>query len=229
MSNIFLDVGPPKTATTWRQRILLPAMDVRDFSHVFLDGTAHYVNLDSDAPIVLSDEGLYGRFHRPDSVYRDRERAFVNMRRFFPDASVIICRRDVYEWQRSLWKQYVWAGGSDGFEGWLSRIDSGVFDIDGYIARLQDAFGNVLVLDFEMLKRDYLEFSRQICDFVGVPVPNFDNRRLNVSLSERQTEILRQLNKLWWTHERQGIPGFRLWRELLYMLTEKNKTDGGQQ
>lgn len=217
MNDIYIDVGPHKTATTWRQRVLYPVMDIRDHRHCFLDGKVQFID-GNDA--ILSDETLYGWCYLPlhDSVH-ERRNALRNLTRWFPGASVIVCRREIEPWKHSLYKQYIWAGGSDTFEGWLSRLDDKVFDIDGYIARLQDAFEDVLVLDFELLKRDHRAFSQCICDFVGVPLPEYENRQLNVSLSDRQMKLLRQLNKLWWTHERKGIPGFRLWRELLYLLS----------
>lgn len=220
--NIFIDVGPPKTASTFRQLVLYPKMDVLVYNHCFKKGDVEFINFESDKKIILSDETLYGWMYLPKhNAVLERKNCLKNLKRFFPEAGIIICRRELESWKQSLYKQYIWAGGSNDYRRWLNRLDDAVFDIEEYIYKLHENFEYVLILDFNDLKKDYRKYCRDICNFVGVSLPNFENRILNLGLSDQQTFILRLINKLLWTHEGTGIPGFRPWRDMLYRLTKK--------
>jgi hypothetical protein len=228
-NNIFIDVGPHKTASTFRQRILYPELPVK---HHTLENNKDHLDLllfsdyDDNEKHIVSCENFSGYSYYPNrNALKERFLAVENLSRMFPDARAIIVKRDKEDWIKSLYKQYVWAGGILDYDSWMNQMDERVFDIDNYIDLLNEKFSDVLILPYDLLKKNHEEFSKKICEYIDVDLPKYENRKLNVSLSDRQLRIYRFLNRFWKTHENSyGLPFFRHWREFLYRITVKDKT-----
>jgi hypothetical protein len=229
-NKIFIDVGPHKTASTFRQRILYPLLPVK--YHTMENKRSHlhmliFSDYYDNQKHIISCENLSGWSYYPNrNTFIERDNMIKNLSRLFPDANIIIVRREIEDWKKSLYKQYVWAGGIDNYQTWLNRMDKRVFDIDGYIKKLRDNFPSVLVVPYQLIKSNHQEFSKQICDYIGVEVPDYENKKLNVSMSKKQLEVYRFFNNIWKTHENPiGLPFFKHWRELLYQISVKDKTN----
>ncbi len=225
MSEIYIDVGPHKSASTYRQNVIYPKLEARNYIHCFANGGSTHLDFNIKRKIIISDESLSGWSYLPNhDAHKERLNSLNNLRKWFPDANIIVCKRKKESWKKSLWKQYVWAGGKLKYNQWKKEMNDSVFEIEDYITDLKNNFEKVLVLDFEELINNHQKYCEKICSFVGVETPKIENKRLNKSLSFKKTDQLRKFNKLWWTHESKGIPGFRYWREFLYLITEKDKT-----
>lgn len=226
MSKIYLDVGLPKTATTFRQKILYPILDI---NYHTMENNKNYLDLllfsdYSNGNHIISCEAFSGWSYLPDhDVISERKLAIASLSRLFPKAKIIISTREINTWKTSLYNQYVWSGGINNYSTWLDRMDKNVFDIGKYINLLKNNFSDVLVLPFELLKSNHQEFTKRLCQYLDVKVPSYENRALNASLSYKQLKLYRYLNHLWRTHENPvGLPFFKHWRELLYRITVKD-------
>jgi hypothetical protein len=227
-NEIFIDIGPHKTGSTFRQRIIYPHLkDINFLGERNILYLFFFNDFEKYSKIIISNENLSGYSYLPDhDALSERKDALNNLKRMFPNAKIITCTRKRESWIKSLYKQYVWAGGVDTFERWMNRMDDQVFDLDPYIESLKNNFSDVLVLSFEDLKKDHRKYSRQLCDYIGSEIPTYENKKVNVSLSERQLNIYRIFNRVWKTHENPiGIPLFRHWRTLLYTITSKDKSN----
>lgn len=224
MVEMYIDIGIMKSGTKFREYILYPAIkDITLINFPFSKNNPMFYNYDKNRKMVLVDESLSGWIYRPEhDVITERDNAIKNIKNFFPKAKIIICTRKREDLVKSAYKQYVFSGGLDKFNKWYSRIDERVFDFENYVNRLEESFERVLILDFELLKQDALSFAKQICDFMSVEIPSFENRRVNVSLSDRQTEVWRLLNHLWKTHEnKRGVPVYKYFRHLVELIGVK--------
>jgi hypothetical protein len=226
MTNIYIDVGIMKSGTKFREYILYPAIkDINLYNFPFSKNNPIFYDYENAEKVVLVDESLSGWIYRPEhDAIKERNYAVKNIKNFFPDANIIICTRDKKTLVNSAYKQYVFSGGINSFDTWYGRLDERVFDFKDYINDLEDSFNRVLVLDFKLLKNDIQSFAKEMCNFMEVDVPYFENRRLNVSLSDRQTEIWRLLNHLWKTHENiRGIPVYHYFRKLVELIGVKGR------
>jgi hypothetical protein len=224
MNEIYIDVGVMKSGTKFREYILYPAIkEIKLYTFPFSKHNPMYLNYNTADKIVLVDESLSGRLYRPEcDVLKERNNSINNMKRCFPKANIIICTRKGESFIKSAYRQYVFSGGIDKFDSWYDRINKKVFDFDDYIKSLRNSFNNVLVLDFELLKEDTNTFAKKLCGFMGVEIPIFKNRKLNASLSDRQTNVWRLCNHLWKTHENQyGIPAYRFFRKIVERIGVK--------
>ncbi|MBT4120369.1 MAG: hypothetical protein HOG89_03385 [Candidatus Peribacter sp.] len=130
----------------------------------------------------------------------------------FPKAKVLFVVRNQYDLAISLYKQYVHLGGrkplrnflryDDGsFETltkrWLSGISIHQLDYKPAIGYYAECFGkeNVLVLPFELLKKDNHAFVQKITNWMGTEDMQFDDRHQNKGYGSRQIATARFLNR----------------------------------
>jgi len=222
---IFIELSPHKTGTTFRQMILYPKMDVHYSNNRILD-TILFEDFDKPIKYLISNENFTGWSYLPEhDAVKERRNTVSNLKKLFPNAKIIICKREKNSWINSLYKQYIWAGGKKKFDQWYNSIDEAVFDIEKYISHIKKHFDDVLVLDFSLMKKDIFAFSKEICNYIGIELPIFENKKLNTSLSNKKMNLLRISNHVWKTHENHyGLPFFKFWRAFLYKISIKDHT-----
>lgn len=198
-SEIFIDVGLPKTGTTFRQNYIYPKMDVEFYNTPIVKGNLIFKSFNVERKILISDEQISGLYqHRIETkdIKLQRENAVKNIVEWFPSAKIILCTREKTSWINSLYKHYVSEGNTLKKEIWIEKINKDIFDIDGYIKLLKNNFSNVLILRFEDFCTDNNKFIEQISRFIGVKTPIFNIKKINASLSKSQTNTLRNINKI---------------------------------
>ena len=61
---------------------------------------------------------------------------------------------------------------------------------------MKKLFDDVLVLDYELLKKNPKAYVKKICDFMGVKMPPFKNKVVNKSLKNKQLKLLNWVRKI---------------------------------
>jgi len=205
--DVVLHLGLSKTGTTFLQKNVFPFLDGVEFfdNNEFRISSAlsrEKVNLISDE--TFSNDYLWfdnaGRFEVADRLYR-----------LFPDAKVMVFVRDVESFKRSMYKEYVLWGGSLGFDSWVKWCllsNPGIFDFERYVTYLKKLFDQVLVVDYDDFKKDNQSVISRVCGFMGVGVPVFDRKPLNVSLDEKVIGRWRWWNGFFRNRFQPILPGF---------------------
>jgi hypothetical protein len=128
----------------------------------------------------------------------------ANLRETFPDARVILVLRRQDELARSIYRQYLKAGGTrpvKRFYGLASKgrppvISLNRFRFSPYVTAVCESFPKgFLILTYEEFRSDQKAFLRKITDFIGIDLPEIELRKSNVSrLGPFGLEIARLLN-----------------------------------
>jgi len=195
--SIFIHVGLPKTGTTFLQRKVFPKMDV---NFICKENLAT-VNLSKKINLI-SDEELSFKI---DMFGINKYEVADRIHKLFPDAKIIVVFRDKESWLKSMYNQYLKSFYRPymPFEKYKEiMIKMGAFDFKKYEDYLKTLFPEVLVLQFEDMKKDIYGFVSKICDFVGVDMPEFDPKPINVSLNKKQLAFIQFVKArnipLWW-------------------------------
>lgn len=214
MSDVFIDVGLPKTGTTFRQKVIYPQLDdIEYYRYAFKRGINEFIGYEN-SKILISDESISGRCcYMPQHSASERYNAVRNLKKLYPDAEILISVRNRDEWIQSLYRQYIWFGGKLTFNEWLEDIDTEAHDIQKYIRLLEENFDTVHIFYLEDMKKNIYTFAEKLCAVLGVEYVEFDNRIVNRSFSVRQTETLRKLNYL-----NRGTVGEYLYRYIFRRL-----------
>ncbi|MDY6936578.1 MAG: hypothetical protein SWY16_02840 [Cyanobacteriota bacterium] len=153
---------------------------------------------------VLSQETLVGSQIR--GRYWGKEAA-DRMHSVFPDARILIILREQKSMILSSYREHIKKGGLNKIErfigvenrkpgfGPMCRLDFLEYDI--LISYYQNQFGseNVLVLPFELLKKNRLDFLQKIGFFVGIEnLKDFPQKPQNVGFHGVTMKFRRQLN-----------------------------------
>ena len=151
---------------------------------------------------MLSYERLSGN---PHSGGYDSAGIANLLAKTFIDAKILIIIREQQSMIRSVYKQYVRAGGVATLGRYLHPVgtarvplfDFAFFEYHRLIALYQRLFGEteVLVLPFEALRRDAYRFASSICTFVGLPnVDRLDLTEVNPGYSASLIRARRYYN-----------------------------------
>jgi hypothetical protein len=215
-------IGVPKTASTWLQRSVFPALggiaygnvdpSVRSLVDNLLDRhgeqfvptalRAVVENYDAHGSrILISDEGLSGDLWPP---WDTAERYATRIASAMPDADVLIFTRNQTEMLTSVYAQYVAEGGTCSFERFLSgdhagpAFDPSALDYGRLVDLYRDLFpsDHVWVVPFERLRNDPASFLRDLCTRYQVELGPVQYRRMNASPSPAGLAVLRGWNSL---------------------------------
>lgn len=171
---------------------------------------------------IISHERLSGSPHA--GGYDSKELA-DKLKQLWPTAKILIVIREQNDMIRSLYSNYVKAGGVCSLDDYLHpprrsyRLPHFEFQYlmyDKLIDYYQQLFGleNVIVLPYELFARDPHQYLTQICHFVGIaPKTNFDFEPINASQSSLANAIQRIINPFIIRDPANGysnlaIPGF---------------------
>ena len=145
---------------------------------------------------LISDEDLSCSMNF-ENGYDQRKKIAYDLKRKFPNAKIFIVTRNKRDWLRSIHSEYIKNGGFRKYEYWYDNIfDKRLLDFDEYISLLESLFDEIMVLKYEELKANQELFVKKICDFIGVQVPDYKNKRLGLRLTKRQMALFRFMNVL---------------------------------
>jgi len=215
---IVIHVGLHKTGTTFLQRRVFPKMDVNFIEHP----KKFLLDLKQDKINVISEEELSGR---PHYIYEKnmRYKFADSLYSMFPNAKIIVGFRKTDSWLNSLWKQYVWRGGTKSKEEFVSLFKGDYLNFEMYREYLEKRFPAVHVYQFEELLKKPDETIKAMADFIGVPMPEYQMAKDNVSWSNDRIAVLRKLNYLVWTNEHPGVIPLNVWRVFLELIRFRHR------
>jgi len=191
--NIVLHLGLHKTGSTFLQRNVFPY--IRDVNLVFVNPLTHKIKLKKGCVNLISREGLSGKphFSRSDTRFSLAD----GLKKLFPIAKVLLVIRDKKTWCRSLYSQYIKSGGYKSYSRWYDMVFNKDFlNFKKYVDYLRSLWDDVLVLDFELLKKSTRDFVKQIAVFIGVDHIDFVDRVVGKRLKGYNLLLLRFLNVL---------------------------------
>lgn len=208
-----IHVGYHKTGTTWLQRDVFPTVqgavflpplhragDVyRPLLHNlvnrdhFLSTTFRAALAEQGRPAVISYEALVGS---PWGEGHDPYTRAARLAEVAPGAKIIITLRNRDELSKSLYAQYVNEGGHlRPVEFDRSVLSHAYLDSDAAVARFESLFPQVLVLQYDQLRRDPVAAVDEIASFAEVDLSLPENsRRHNQSLKGLRLRFLRRWN-----------------------------------
>lgn len=193
-NDIIHHIGFPKTGSTFLQHDIFPRLEN---VKLFTPDLNNYYNTPEDNIINLySSEGAIG-----NPFTGNTEEAFNRLnilKTKFPNTKIImICRQKKKEWILSIYNQYVKGGGKLSFKQWFKKIfDINFLNYDIFIQHIQHHFNKTLILDYELLKENHYSFIKEICDFINVPIPKYQNIIRGKSISEKTLTGIRLFNQL---------------------------------
>jgi len=200
-NRVVIHTGLPRCGSTFLQKQIFPKLE-----NVSVFG-ANTIPFDfktklSDRNLnMISDESLSGvsATLRP---YDTGCNIAKSLQKLYPNAKIIVVFRNKQKWIKSLYAQYIKLGGIEPYEKWHHCFENSNsnLDFDEYKTCLKDLFSNVLCCEFEKLKQDSKGFVNEICDFIGVKTPKYENKAYNIRLNESSMNRWRQLNKLFMSY-----------------------------
>lgn len=234
-------VGYAKTGSTWLQRVVfantelgflsIPRLEVLEhfvFTDIaddnapgVLQGLAPHLNKAAAESLipVLSHEVLVGDQTQGRYWGRLVGRRLHNV---FPDAKILVVLREQRAMVLSSYRQHIRVGGHYTLRQFMSRepgFDAhcrpDFLEYHRMISNYQELFGRdrVLVLPFEMMRKDLPGFQRRILEFAGVPTEfQPDETVYNPGFGAGTLEIRRRMNRFlggWTYYDSPQRP--RLW------------------
>ena len=227
---LFIHVGLPKTGTTFLQQEVFPKIENVNFA-MFPDyRTTLYPNKIN----IIGDEFLSHVSYMPGRDANQRFEIAKRLQGSYPDAKIIIGIRDQKSWLRSLYNQYVRAGGIHEYDYWFENMFNKDFlDTESYINFLKKSFKKgVYVYRFEDMKKNYSVWIKDLCDFIGCDVPKIERKKHNVGWGKNRIKIALFFNKFFKSPVNPE-KGFFTWREwhsprkildTLWLLAPKKKS-----
>lgn len=227
MSEIYIHVGLPKTATTTLQEEVFP--NISGLLHIKNISDALQLSSINDKKILWSNEDLSTSpevYSYPLRSCFNRFDIARNLAMLFPKASIIVCTRDEKSWIGSIWKELVRQGLAVKEEEYLNQISGYDYRNETYLAFLRENFYRVYEYKFEDFIKSPEGEIRKICNFLGCPTPLFEARIKNQQWGDKSLAFTRLLNKLIKTqyHQSSVVPHrlsamiFRLNRRFMTLL-----------
>jgi len=238
VAEMILHMGLHKTATGALQRQFFPAcgdcrlltaarpgvrrlvdLVTRKDPLYFDPGEARRVidpELDPDRPNLLSNESFSGPPYAGviEAGLDHRGPVLENLRACFPEARVVLVLRRQDDLARSLYRQYLKAGGTRDvrrFYGLRQEVGRPLMSLDRfrfsrYIEAVKRSFpAGVLVLAYEQFVADQAAFLHRLTRFIGVDDPGVVLRSENATrLGPAGMEVSRLLNHLFRSNLNQG-------------------------
>ena len=209
---VFIHVGYPKCGSTFLQSNVFPYMTGVHFIHKFMWNQYGWVHPHfvfecalHDGMNLISSESLTGSMSVHD-CYADGFVLMDRLKKVYPDAHVILVERERESWLSSLYQQFLADAGASqfigGYDDWYqNHLNHDILRFDEYRARLVDVFDDVLLLDFDMLRRDTNRFINRICEFMDVGFPEgYVREPAKTRLTDRQLRLVRFFGRFGFNH-----------------------------
>lgn len=155
---------------------------------------------------VLSNERFSGN---PAAGWHDFERTMARLAAVAPTARILMVVREQHDLARSIWLQQIRIGHPAGVEDFwrpaergdhrLPVPDAGFLRFDRVVEHLDRVFGRerVLVLPYELLRRDARDLLARIEAFSGITLPSPpDDGPVFASPTTLEAAVLRRVNRL---------------------------------
>jgi len=194
---VILHIGYHKTATTFLQEEIFTRMQQENPDTVDYYDTFDISIQPKKEITIISDENLDGGSYRLGCT-REKQLAILdNLKKLYPNAYIIVGIRDPHRWLISAYKQYTLGYGHTTLQRYVNSIDKQVLDMDGYVEEVKKRFKNVYVFDFERFKINPIGVVDELCDFIGLPVPeNINYGKRNPQLTDSQVFLIHLFDKL---------------------------------
>jgi len=187
LTDVFIHVGLQKTGTTALQNVFEQIKGVQYFH--YLDW---YTKVKPDVDILFSNEDLSG-FPIGDKL--DRYKILDNLHHVFPKAKIIVGFRKWESWVNSIYKETVRQGYVKDRDAFDKEFDTSYIDFNGYEEEIKKKFRDVYVYQFEDLKENFDKIVKDICIFIDKEVPEYKQKKVNISLNDYQVYGLRCINR----------------------------------
>jgi len=186
-SKIIIHLGLHRTGTTFLQKEVFERLT--RVNYMFND-SLHTIQI-KEGINLISNEGLSQSM--PHSKF-DRIQILDNIKKLFPNAKIILGIRYREDWLKSCYYRYVLSGGKLKYQKYIEHYSKNIIDNYTYLCEVRKRFSDVYTYTFEELKLMPKETIKDICKFIEVEVPEYQNIKRNASLSGRQLEMLRKIN-----------------------------------
>lgn len=200
-NKVFIHLGLQKTGTTWIQLELFKKMNV-----FYTQDTRIESYIPDDMKVVISAEWLAGIpywNHIPCMRYLILDK----LKKLYPNARIIVGFRDKHEWIQSIYSQYIKNGGCLSYRIWLKFcFNNEYLDFDGYKKQIEKLFKKVYVYDFNDLKTDIDGFAKNLCGFIGEPIPDYNYKVYNKKFTDNKLMVMRFVNM--WFKSNENPSGF---------------------
>lgn len=198
MYEVVLHVGLPRSASTFLQNNIfsncpnINYIDRRSLGKKIIDDDGicfydkYFFKLDSDKINLISDECICQPVDRKDIL--------LSLKEIYDVKKVLFIERDFYSLMQSYYKYHLLKGGN---QDYLSFYRSHLIDLDigTYIGFLNNNFDEVCVLDFNLLKDDFVLFLNRLSVFLDVDLSDVENVVVNSSGSKDfNLSLLRLVN-----------------------------------
>jgi len=199
MKEVYIHVGLPRTATTFLQNEVFPKLKLNYLLYLPLKGNI------VDGKNLISDESLAGYSYIIGSNNASNKDIAKRLHDLYPKAKIIVVFREKNKWLKSFYKQFLVESERrklvKNYEDWYAKVYGDKFlEFKEYENYLKELFDDVLVLHFEEFKKDHKKFVKNICDFIGVKVPEYKIKKVNISFSEKHYRFLRFCDKFPFDH-----------------------------
>jgi len=207
MKEVYIHVGYPKCASTFLQRNVFPYMNVHLISkfpdNIYNSEHHDYTAISKikEGKNLITNEQLTGNAYR-NMNYASGFDIIDRLKLLYPDAGIILVRRDKDKWLKSLYKQFCSdtkkAKFVSSYQDWYdNHLEHDLLRFDEYEEKVRKLFDRTLVIWFEDFCRDNDRAIKQICDFIGIEFPyNYDRTRRNVALNDNQLKFVKLSGKL---------------------------------
>lgn len=217
---LIIHIGLHKTGSSFLQHCVFPKLKGVNYIYkpenpLFAPILASKINLISDEEISLSMPHNSDRFRTLDAMHMQ-----------YPDAKIIIGVRSITPWLDSCYAQYIKTGGSLTFYEYIkdNRFFMSPIEYYDYVCSLWGQENVFLYWHWDLInERDGIVAF--ICDFIGVPVPEYTNRRVNVSL--KHVEYWRWINIIFrgeWLRKHIESPWW-IWTAISRRLKKEYRMD----
>jgi len=164
-------------------------------------------NFPSDKPIIISKESLSGALFAGIGKRGVDHRSSIldNLASVVPESRIIIVLRRQDGLARSLYRQYLNAGGTESINAFygIDRSHSPILSLDRfrflpYLNQITSLFSSgVLILTFEELVTHPREFLRKLSAFINLELPDLElNRSNETRLGSLGMGVTRYLNRI---------------------------------
>lgn len=204
MSNkVYIHVGMQKTGSSWLQKVVFP--QVRSHDVIYKESFRDLMYQLTDKNKIISYENYVGYPHFVASRgwngwLKTRHAAFNNLSALFPCADIILVVRNQVDFVKSLYNQYIKVGGCISFADYWQgdgklALEKQALMYEDLLDEMQQYFsGRILVMDFELFRKDKQDFLDLISNFVGgindINIDGFERQLVNESLSPSQLRAM---------------------------------------
>jgi len=198
-----IHVGLAKTGTTFLQTEIFPKLHINYSRNILL------TDIDIKPGInLLSNESLSISIPHYVPRHTDRMKILEYIKRLFPDGEIMIGMRQLNDsLKNSYYSQYLRNGGTLKKDAYLKKYEEYFTNYIHYLRAIEKKFDNVFSYTFEEFKDNQKQTIKNICDFLGQPVPKYNLKIVHSSYPPRQQETKRKLNYLCKSmFRKKGIP-----------------------